>query len=89
VLVDQSNRPAKAATVLQFIGETPFKNPGNQPQSTVPLTPGNNPIIVRSYDAGVCRPAEDSQNAGGCKYDVINKGDPNRKVLDPRVIIWQ
>jgi len=84
VLVDQSNRPAKAATVLKFPGETPFLNAGGQPMQVVNLNPGKRAITVRDYDDAVCREAD-----GGCKYDVVNRGDGERPVLDPRVIIWQ
>ena len=61
-----------------------FQNPGGQPMKTVPLTPGRNVFTVRSYGDGVCR-----EEQGGCKYDVVNTGDPGRPVLDPHVIIWQ
>ena len=83
MLVDESNRPAKAATVLKF-EEAAFVNRGNQPMANLPLTPGNNVFTVRDYDAGVCREAQ-----GGCKYDVVNTGAPGRPVLDPHVIIWE
>jgi hypothetical protein len=82
-LVDQSNRPAQRATVLRF-EEAAFQNPGGQPMKTVPLNPGRNVFTVRSYAEGVCREAQ-----GGCKYDVVNSGDPGRPVLDPHVIIWE
>lgn len=69
----------KAVTVLRF--EQPaFVNPGGQPMLTVPLKAGKN--VFRAMPAGAC-PAVD----GGCKYDIINTGNPARRVLDPWIII--
>jgi len=81
-LVDRSDRPGQGATVLRF-AEPAFVNRGGQPMKTVALTPGNNVFSVRSYADGACHAEQ-----GGCKYDVINTGDPGRPVLDPHVIIW-
>jgi len=83
VLVDKSNRPGPAATVLRFPGESAFTNRGGQPMKTVTLNPGNNGFKIRDYGSA-CLPAQ-----GGCKYDVINTGEPGRPALDPHMIIWR
>lgn len=82
-LINQSSQPGKAATVLEFTGETPFENQAGIPMQRVPLTPGNNAVTVRSWEDNVC------QSDPGCKYDVVNTGEPGRPVLDPVVIIWR
>lgn len=69
----------KAATVLRF--EQPaFVNPGGQPMLTVPLKAGKN--VFRTMPAGACPEVD-----GGCKYDIINTGNPARPELDPWIII--
>jgi len=83
VVVDRSNRPGQAATVLRFPRESAFTNRGGQPMKTVPLNPGKNGFKVRDY-GNACLQAQ-----GGCKYDVINTGEPGRPALDPHMIIWR
>ena len=82
--VDVDNRSSgNGATVLRFEGRdaTPFMNRGGAPMTTVPLRPGRNSVQVRPYSDGVCHGPD------GCKYDVINSGEPGRPVLDPVIII--
>lgn len=81
-LDNQTNRMERGATVLRF-QEAAFVNRRGQPMTTVTLNPGRNEFTLRPYSDGACRAEQ-----GGCKYDVINTGDPSRPVLDPHVIIW-
>ncbi|SRR6056297_982217 len=81
-LDNQTSRGARGATVLRF-QEAAFVDRNGRPMTTVTLNPGTNVFTVRDYADGVCRAEK-----GGCKYDVINTGDPSRPVLDPHVIIW-
>jgi hypothetical protein len=81
-LDNQSTRTERGATVLRF-EEAAFVDRNGRPMMTVSLTPGKNELTVRPYSDGACRAEK-----GGCKYDVINTGDPDRPVLDPHVIIW-
>ena len=81
-LDSQTSRSQRGATVLRF-QEAAFVDRNGRPMMTVTLTPGRNVFTVRDYADGACRAEK-----GGCKYDVINTGDPSRPVLDPHVIIW-
>jgi hypothetical protein len=82
-LENQSSQSSReAATILRF-QEAAFVDRNGRPMTTVTLTPGKNEFTVRPYSDGACR-----AERGGCKYDVINTGDPGRPVLDPHVIIW-
>ena len=81
-VLDNRSR-GNGATVLRFEDRdsTPFMNRGGAPMVTVPIQPGNNPLLVRPYSDGVCHAGN------GCKYDVINTGQPDRPKLDPVIII--
>lgn len=56
--------------------------PGDPWLYTLKLNPGNNAYRVRGYDAGLC-------HAPGCKFVVINSGQPNRRsvINSPTIII--
>lgn len=51
---------------------------------TVPLKPGQQVFTIRNDESGAC-----TEQQGGCKYDIVNTGEPGRPVLDPHVIIWR
>lgn len=84
LMVEVNNQSrGNGATVLRFQDRdsTPFINRGGAPMVTVPVNPGQNVLNVRPFEDGVClAPA-------GCKYDVINTGQPDRPILDPVIII--
>lgn len=80
--------PERSATTLRFHrpGEspdagTPFLNRAGKPLYEISLRPGRNRLALRSYKDGVCHPPN------GCKYDIINTGNPDRPARDPWIII--
>lgn len=94
VLKDPGSRPGKVATKLVFKkagpgeeGEpyTPFvSNPGRngKPITEVRLNPaGRTTVFIRQDDEHKCF------GPPGCKFDIVNDGDPERPVLDPHIII--
>lgn len=91
---DRRGKPDKAATKLVFrkaeAGEqgepyTPFvDSPGanGKPITEIPLnSPGATPLFIRGDDEHKCF------EAPGCKFDIVNEGEPERPVLDPYIII--
>lgn len=90
----RGGQPGKMATKLVFKkagpgeeGEphTPFvSNPGpnGQPITEVRLNPaGRTTVFIRQDDAHTCF------GPPGCKFDIVNDGDPERPELDPHIII--
>lgn len=86
--------PDKAATKLVFrkaqAGEqgepyTPFVDrpgPNGKPITEVRLkSPGATRLFIRDDEEHTCF------EAPGCKFDIVNDGDPERPVLDPWIII--
>lgn len=80
--------PERWATTLRFRrpGEspdagTPFLNRAGKPLYEVILKSGHNRLALRPYKDGVCHPPH------GCKYDIINTGNPDRPARDPWIII--
>lgn len=79
------------ATQLQFFrpGEhedsgTPFVNRNGQPMYRVNLNAGNNNgLQLRPWSDGVCHAPK------GCKYDIVNNGNPDRPKRDPWIILYQ
>jgi hypothetical protein len=91
---DRRGQPDKAATKLVFrkaaAGEqgepyTPFVDspgPNGKPITEVQLkAPGATRLFIREDDDHACF------EAPGCKFDIVNDGDPERPVLDPYIII--
>lgn len=86
--------PGKVATKLVFKkagpgeeGEphTPFvenRSANAKPITEVRLNPsGRTTVFIRRDDAHTCF------GPPGCKFDIVNDGDPERPVLDPHIII--
>jgi hypothetical protein len=91
---DRRGRPDKAPTTLVFRkaapgeqGEphTPFVDrpgPNGKPITEVRLkAPGATRLFIREDDQHNCF------EAPGCKFDIVNDGEPERPVLDPWIII--
>ena len=91
---DRRGQPDKAATRLVFRkaeagqqGEpyTPFVDrpgPNGKPITEVQLkAPGATRLFIREDDQHECF------EAPGCKFDIVNDGEPERPVLDPWIII--
>lgn len=91
---DRRGRPDKAATMLVFrkaeAGEqgephTPFVDqpgPNGKPITEVKLnSPGRTRLFVREDEQHTCF------EPPGCKFDIVNEGEPERPVLDPWIII--
>jgi hypothetical protein len=91
---DRRGQPDKAATKLVFrkaaAGEqgepyTPFVDspgPNGKPITEVHLkAPGATRLFIREDEEHECF------EAPGCKFDIVNEGDPERPVLDPYIII--
>jgi hypothetical protein len=91
---DRRGKPDKAATKLVFrkaeAGEpgepyTPFVDrpgPNGKPITEVHLkSPGATRLFIREDEEHKCF------EAPGCKFDIVNEGEPERPVLDPYIII--
>ena len=78
---------------------TPFVDrpgPQGRPITEVRLNPnGPTRLFVRTDDEHECFKKDDEERAGeeraeeekGCKYDIVNDGNPDRPILDPWIII--
>lgn len=78
---DVSGHPAR--TVLSF-AEPAFLDRQGDPAYTLELMPGNNRFTARDSGSGVCTPPD------GCRYVVINVGQPGRPsiISSPSIVIY-
>lgn len=65
---------------LVFEKDSPFVDRDGNTLYVLELPPGRRPLPVRE-DRAACAPPD------GCKYTVIDRGNPTRKPLDPWIII--
>lgn len=76
------------ATVLRFDrpgqseqAGTPFVDRNGRPVYRVVLNAGSRRLRTRPWEDQACRPPE------GCKYDIVNTGNPDRPAKDPWIIL--
>lgn len=60
---------------------TPLLDDDGQPLFTATLERGSNRFRTRAWEDGVCHPPD------GCKYDIVNTGNPDRPIKDPWIIL--
>jgi len=78
------------STVLRFYrpGEhdqagTPFVDRNGRPVYRVVLNASSQRLRVRPWGDGACR------EPNGCKYDIVNSGNPDRPAKDPWIILYR
>lgn len=79
--VVRGGQAGKEATELVFENETPLLDGEGRPVYIVTLGVGSNRFPTRPISDGVC------QGTNGCKYHIVNSGNPQSRPLDPWIIL--